>query len=130
VLLVDDNPEFLDVAGEFLCRQLGIEIVGVAHSGRQALEMVHDLEPDVVLMDLSMPEMNGLEATRRIKALSGPPAVVILTLFDTSEIQSFSHAAGADAFLTKSDFVDSLPPLLVRLFPQLKLEPVLSAPGT
>jgi CheY-like chemotaxis protein len=70
-----------------------------------------------------MPEMNGLEATRRIKALAAAPQVVILTLYEGPEFSSFAHAAGADDFITKSEFGDSLMPLIFRRFPGLLSEP-------
>jgi DNA-binding NarL/FixJ family response regulator len=119
ILLADDHREFLEVASRFLADHRGIDVVGSARSGKEAVQMAKDLSPDLVLMDLSMPDLNGLEATRRIKALKPPPMVVMLTLYDAPEIQSCARAAGADHFITKSDFGDSLPPLLVRLFPGL-----------
>ncbi len=118
-LLVDDNPQFLEVAARFLTSHSDIEVVGIAGSGREALLKVHDLNPEVVVMDLSMPEMNGLEATRQIKALPEAPCVVILTLYEGVEIPAFAEEAGADQFVTKSDFGDRLLPELSRLFPKL-----------
>ena len=123
ILLADDHREFLEVASRFLAEHDGIDVVGSAHSGQEAVQMARDLAPDLVLMDLSMPDLNGLEATRRIKALQSPPLVVMLTLYDAPEIQSCARAAGADHFITKSEFGDSLPPLLIRLFPGLSLAP-------
>lgn len=119
ILLADDNPEFLEVAGRFLMDHAGIRVVGSVHSGQEAIEKARELAPDIVLMDLSMPGLNGLEATRRIKAFPQPPQVVMLTLYDAPEIQSFAKAAGADYFITKSEFGASLVPLLERLFPKL-----------
>jgi CheY-like chemotaxis protein len=118
VLLVDDNPEFLEVAANFLAGLDDVHVVGLASSGREALCLVHDLAPDLVLMDLSMPEMNGLEATRRLKRLPLPPHVVIVTLYDGPESAAAAREAGADDFITKSEFGDSLLPLIHRHFPQ------------
>jgi len=124
VLLVDDNPEFLEVAADFLSQHPGMEIVGLARSGRQALQMAAELSPHLVIMDLSMPEMNGLEATRRIKTLPPPaPYVVILTLHEGAEFRSSAQGAGADNFVTKSEFGDLLVPLILHHFPQLQIEP-------
>jgi CheY-like chemotaxis protein len=123
ILLVDDNPEFLKVAAHFLKEHGAVEVVGLAKSGGEAIRKVHDLVPDLVLMDLSMPGINGLEATRQIKALPVAPHVVILTLHDGPEIQSFAQAAGADDFVTKSDFGDYLPPLLARFSPRMESAP-------
>ncbi|MDB6068600.1 MAG: chemotaxis protein CheY [Pedosphaera sp.] len=122
VLLVDDNLGFLQSAADFVSRHPVMEIAGLAHSGREALRMVSEVCPDLVIMDLSMPEMNGLEATRRIKALASPPQVVIVTLYDGPEFCSSAQAAGADQFISKAEFVDSLMPLVFRLFPRLQSE--------
>lgn len=127
ILLVDDNREFLEVAAHFLTGHPGLEIVGLAQSGHAAMELVGALAPDLVIMDMSMPEMNGLVATRRIKARPQPPLVVVLTLYDGPEFAALARAAGADDFLTKSEFGDWLLPLIQRLFPYLKAEPFMNA---
>jgi DNA-binding NarL/FixJ family response regulator len=116
VLLVDDNAEFLDSASHFLTADQRIEIVGRACSARTALEQVPLLKPDLVLMDLSMPEMNGLEATRRLKARPDSPRVIILTLYDHPEYRAAAAAARADGFVAKSDLGNHLLPLINRLF--------------
>jgi DNA-binding NarL/FixJ family response regulator len=115
ILLVDDNPEFLSAASHFLTTDPEIEIVGFANSGRSALEQVKRLEPDVVLMDLAMPDMNGLEATSRIKAQAKAPYVVILTLYDNQEYRAQAMAANANGFIAKSDFGTQLLPLIYAL---------------
>jgi DNA-binding NarL/FixJ family response regulator len=116
ILLVDDNPEFLETAARFLSAGPYIEIVGRALSGRDALEQVALLRPNLVLMDLAMPEMNGLEATRRIKAQPDAPHVVILTLYDNPEYRTVAEAAGADGLVAKSEFGTQLLPLIHKLF--------------
>ncbi len=115
VLLVDDSPAFVQSALRTLALEAGVVVVGCATSGRQALEMVSDLEPDVVLIDLAMPEMNGLEATKRIKALAHPPRVVILTLYDDPEYREAAEAAGADAFVAKADWSRRMPSTIQAL---------------
>jgi DNA-binding NarL/FixJ family response regulator len=116
ILLVDDSAEFLDSASHFLTADPRIEIVGRACSARVALEQVSLLKPDLVLMDLSMPEMNGLEATRRLKARPDSPRVVVLTLYDHPEYRAAAAAARADGFVAKSDLGNHLLPLINRLF--------------
>lgn len=118
ILLVDDNPEFLKAATRSLTANPEIEIVGCADSGRHALEQVTRLKPDLVLMDLAMPEMNGLEATRHIKAQQGAPYVIILTLHDHPEYCALAEAAGADGFISKSEFGTQLLPLIHTLLAQ------------
>jgi DNA-binding NarL/FixJ family response regulator len=116
ILLVDDNPEFLEAAKRFIKSEKQIKIIGTALSGQEAIEKVKELNPDLVLMDLAMPDMNGLEATRQIKKQSSAPHVVILTLHDTPEYREASEAVGADGFVPKSDFGVQLLPLVKVLF--------------
>lgn len=116
ILLVDDSLTFLESATRFLSANERLEIIGRALSGGEALEQVSQLCPDLVLMDLTMPGMNGLEATRRLKARQSAPYVIILTLSDSSEYCAAAVAAGADGFVTKSEFGTALLPLIHSLF--------------
>ncbi len=115
VLLVDDSPEFLEVAADYLSMDPEIKVVGCACSGLDGLRRVAELRPDLVLMDVTMPGMNGLEATRAIKAKESPPRVLILTLYDIPEYRAAAASAGADGFLNKSDFGERLLPLIHSL---------------
>jgi len=81
--------------------QKDIEVVGEAADGREALEQARTLEPDVVLMDIRMPELDGLEATRQLAAVDGGPRVLILTTFDLDEYVYEAMKAGASGFLLK-----------------------------
>jgi DNA-binding NarL/FixJ family response regulator len=117
VLLVDDNVDFLDAAARFLAAKPRIEIVGKTLSGRDAVERTPTLKPDLVLMDLMMPEMDGLEATRLLKQLPDPPAVIVVSLYDDQTFRTATQEAGADAFLTKQVLSKQLMPLLENLFP-------------
>lgn len=114
-LIVDDSPEFLDVANNFLSMEPDIEIVGKALSGKESIDMVDILKPDIVLMDLAMPDINGIEATKRIKEKPNPPYVVILTLYDNPEYRSLAESVNADGFVTKSEFGSKLIPLIQKL---------------
>jgi DNA-binding NarL/FixJ family response regulator len=116
ILLVDDSPEFLQSAERFLAADPDIEVVGCARSGREAIAQVTQLHPDLVLMDLGMPGMNGLEATCRIRARSDAPRVVILTLHDNAEYRVAALAAGAEGYVTKSEFGTALLPFIHVLF--------------
>jgi DNA-binding NarL/FixJ family response regulator len=116
ILLVDDNPGFIKVAARFLSAEPRIKIVGQALSSHDALEQVALLHPDLVLMDVAMPEMSGLEATRHIKLQPGAPRVVILTLHDYPAYRAEARAVGADGFITKSEFGKQLLPLIYELF--------------
>ncbi len=116
IFLVDDSPDFLECAVNFLAADPEIEVVGRASSGRGALEQVPVLKPDLVLMDLTMPEMNGLEATRHLKAQSDGPRVIILTLHDNPEYRAAAEAVRADGFVTKSELGLQLLPAIHALF--------------
>src|ERR1035437_11008033 len=117
VLLVDDNQDFLKAAKRFLRAVPGLELVGEATSGEQAVELSTALHPDLVLMDFAMPGMNGLAATLRIKQQPNVPKVVIVTLHTHSAIRALANEAGADGLPQKEDLVNELPRLLASLFP-------------
>jgi DNA-binding NarL/FixJ family response regulator len=115
ILLVDDSVQFLDVVARTLATVPAVEIVGRALSGRDAVEQVTQLQPDLVLMDVAMPNMNGLEATRHIKAQADAPHIVILTLHDTPEYRAAAEAVGADNFVSKAEFNAQMLPLIRTL---------------
>lgn len=115
ILLVDDSQDFLDAATGTLGADPRLEIVGRALSGPAAVELTTALQPDLVLMDLSMPGMTGLQATQRIKANPEAPRVVILTLHDGPQFRASAEAARADAFVTKSQFEEALLPLIENI---------------
>jgi len=116
VVLVDDNPDFVRTAADFLAQDPGIEIVGLATSGERALDLVADHQVGLVVMDLTMPGMGGLEATRRLKAGHPAPLVIILSLHDDEAYRHRARQAGADGFIAKSEFGEELLPLIRRLF--------------
>lgn len=106
ILLVDDSPEFLKSASTLLARDNRVIVVGHASSGLEALEMVSKHRPDLVLMDLTMPTMNGLDATRAIRKLPSSPPVIILTLHDNHEYIAAARDSGAIGFISKADFTN------------------------
>lgn len=118
ILLVDDSPAFLESAERFLAADPTLRIVGQALSGQEGIELARGLQPDLVLMDIRMPDMSGLEAARQIKAMSKPPRVIILTLYDNAEYRAQAEAIGTDGFVAKSDFGHQLLPLIHQLFTQ------------
>ncbi|HVF10002.1 MAG TPA: response regulator transcription factor [Abditibacteriaceae bacterium] len=115
ILLVDDSPAFRMGAKLFLTSDPGYEIVGQASSGADAIQQVSQLHPDLVLMDLKMPGMDGLEATRRIKTQPGAPNIVIVSLHDNSAYVEAAANAGADGFVSKAEF-SALFPVLCDMF--------------
>lgn len=116
VLLVDDQELFRAGVGVILDAQPGIQVVGQAADGRQAVEAVARLEPDVVLMDIRMPELDGVEATRQIcapeqaAARSKPVRVVVLTTFNLDDRAATAIRYGASGFLLK----DATPAMLAE----------------
>lgn len=101
VLIVDDHTLVRDGIRSLLALTADIEIVGEAADGREALEKVRQLLPDIVLMDLAMPIMGGLEATRRIRREFPATKVLALTQYDDSEYVIPVIEAGARGFVTK-----------------------------
>jgi DNA-binding NarL/FixJ family response regulator len=101
VLIADDQRVVREGLSMVLGLMPDVEIVGTAHDGEEALALVAQLQPDVVLMDLRMPRCDGVEATRRLAAAAMPTKVVVLTTYadDHSVIQALR--AGASGFLTK-----------------------------
>jgi DNA-binding NarL/FixJ family response regulator len=115
VLLVDDHEGFINAAVRHLRRLDWVDIVGSAGNGIEAIAQCEALRPDVVLMDLAMPEMGGLQATRLIKAQDAPPFVVIASHFDDAEHREHALRAGADAFVSKLSYIHDVMPLLEKL---------------
>ena len=115
VLLVDDHEGFINAAVRHLRRLDWVNIVGSAGNGIEAIAQCESLRPDVVLMDLAMPEMGGLQATRLIKAQDAPPYVVIASHFDDAEHREHALRAGADAFVSKLSYIHDVMPLLEKL---------------
>ena len=112
VLLVDDHALFREGLAALLSTQEGIEIVGEAASGEEALEKARELLPDVILMDILMPGMGGLGATRKIKEEMPHTRVVILTVSEEEEDLFEAIKAGAEGYLLKTvksrDLIDML----------------------
>jgi DNA-binding NarL/FixJ family response regulator len=101
ILIVDDHSLFRDGLRSLLTAQ-GHEVVGEARNGREALELVPRLAPDVVLMDVSMPDMNGIEATRLLRAEKPDVKVVILTASEDDANLFDAVKAGAQGYLLKN----------------------------
>ena len=116
VLLVDDSREFLDSASGFLAQDPRVLVVGRARDGQEGLRLAKEVAPDLVLMDLAMPVMDGLTATRAVKAWPTPPRIVILTLHDDPEYRRRADDAGADGFICKADFSEAVPAVIDALF--------------
>ncbi len=110
VAVIDDQAMVRQGFGALLGAQPDITVVGSADDGAEAVELVRRARPDVVLMDIRMPRMNGLEATRQVMAMPGldHPRVVILTTFDADEYVFSALRAGASGFLLKDATAEDL----------------------
>jgi DNA-binding NarL/FixJ family response regulator len=112
VVIVDNSREFLDVAERALRRYPSVDVAGRAASGAEAVALAARLHPDLILLDIAMPGLNGLEAARLMKASPEPPRVVLVTLHDEPGYRAAAEAAGCDGFIAKSELRDGL----ARLF--------------
>jgi two-component system, NarL family, response regulator DegU len=114
VLAVDDSPAFLNTLCTFLEGDPIFEIVATAHDGKEALSAVERWHPQVVLMDLQMPKMNGLEATSALHQLYPELTVIILTAHDLPTLRDACIQHGAYGFVTKAQLGRQLPDLLAN----------------
>ena len=116
-VVVDDSPFVLKTLSSFLGLRHDFQLVGTATDGRHAVRRVAEMQPDLVLMDLQLPGINGLEATRQIKARSRAPAVIMFTADDTPECRAAASAAGTDGFVGKQHLFRQLRAALRKVFP-------------
>jgi DNA-binding NarL/FixJ family response regulator len=117
VLLVDDDPVFRELLAFVLRTHRGAELVGQASDGVEGVELAGKLRPDVVLMDLRMPRMDGFEATRRILATVDGPRVLVVSSSSWHEDIERAREAGAAGYVSKDRAVAELPDELERLRP-------------
>jgi two-component system, NarL family, nitrate/nitrite response regulator NarL len=82
-------------------------VCGEAENGQEAIDLVLELKPDLVVLDLSMPVMNGLQATARIRQLAPSTKILVFSMHDSSQVEHGALTAGADAFLTKGASTDT-----------------------
>lgn len=101
LLLVDDDPLVRSALALMLGGQRDLVVVGEAGDGEEAVRRVAEHHPDVVLMDIRMPRLDGVEATRALHARPSPPRVIVLTTFDADDYVLGALGAGADGFLLK-----------------------------
>lgn len=109
IIIVDDD-DIVRIGLRTILNDLGrYEVVGEAANGRDAVRLARKLEPDMVLMDVGMPTMNGIDATKRIKSAVGKTKIIALSLHDDSRFVTQMLDAGASGFLPKQGAVEELP---------------------
>ena len=105
VLIVDDHPTFRRAARRVLARLPGFDVVGEAGTGEQSIQAARLLRPDLVLMDIHLPDISGLEASRRILGEAKErPVVFLLSTYEAAEYASQTAGCGATAYLAKAEF--------------------------
>lgn len=114
-VLVDDYPPLLAALASLLRTYSRIEIVGRANNGKDGLKLAEEQQPDLVLVDFSMPDIDGVAVTRRLKAGPKPPKVVVMSFHAEPEYRDMAMHAGADAYLVKTELYHELVPLLERI---------------
>jgi two-component system, NarL family, response regulator LiaR len=124
LFLVDDDAGFRETLRQLLTQRKEAVILCEAGDGEEAVRLAGTLHPDVVLMDLAMPRMNGLEATRHLKALRSDLVVIILTVHDDEAYRRTALAAGAEAFLVKKTLGVDLWPTLDRVLGGSQRQPL------
>ena len=144
VLVADDQPLVRSGFRMILDARDDLELVGEAATGREALELARELDPDVILMDVRMPEVDGIEATRRLVAAGARARILVLTTFDLDEYVYAAIRAGASGFLLKdvqpAELVDAIrvvsagnslfgPTATQRLLDRFAREPEAAAPS-
>jgi DNA-binding NarL/FixJ family response regulator len=101
VLVVDDQTPFRTAAKAVLRRLDGFELAGEASSGSEAIELVDRLHPELVLMDINMPQMNGIEATRQIVAAHPGTVVILCSTYSLSDLPADAGSSGAAGYVNK-----------------------------
>jgi DNA-binding NarL/FixJ family response regulator len=105
VLLVDDQAPFRMAARAVVEMSDGFEVVGEAETGEASVDMARELRPDLVLMDVNLPGIDGLEATRRILGEASPVVVLLLSTYEAGDYASKAAECGAAAYIPKSEFL-------------------------
>ena len=114
VVVADDHPTIAVAVGRML--RPCCEIVACVSNGNEAIGAVSRFRPDVLVVDLIMPDMNGLEVCRRVKQVAPETDIVVVTAFDDTNVQATAFQSGAAAFLHKFSITETLEPTIQRLF--------------
>lgn len=128
VVIVDDNPMILNTLDEVISSEAGLSVIGRADNGKDAIDMIKDTQPDVVLLDLVMPQMDGITVVENIKkktSMLKNPAFIILSAVGGEQMTEEAFQAGANYFLMKPFDKD----ILVNKIRRIGKRPVRPVPG-
>lgn len=117
IVLADDSPDMRAMLRIMLRLRRGLEVVGEASDGLEALRLVHECAPDAVLLDIAMPNMDGLEVATRLRAVAPEVKIIMLSAYSEKKMAGAALEAGADAYVEKSASHDVLFAHIARLFP-------------
>ena len=112
ILVADDFEPWRTFVRQVLARCKSFEVIGEATSGLEAVQKAEELRPDLILLDISMPELNGIEAARRIRAIVPESKILFLTLLRSSDIAREALDAGAQGYVIKTDAESELLPAI------------------
>jgi DNA-binding NarL/FixJ family response regulator len=104
VLVVDDHESFRRVAAAVVEVTGGFVLVGSVGSAEESFAAAEATEPDLILMDINLPGIDGIEATRKLRAMARPPVVILLSTYDEADIGAPARECGAAAYIAKSAF--------------------------
>ena len=116
VLVVDDEDRLRQMATGLLQSEADIQVVGEAANGRTAVDLNHALCPDVIVMDIAMPQLNGLEATKLIRKETPWAKIIIITAMAADPYRRAAMDVGASAFLSKGSLYNDLVPMIQSIF--------------
>jgi DNA-binding NarL/FixJ family response regulator len=108
IVLADDHPITREGIKKFLINSVGIELIGEAEDGEEALKMAEELSPDVLLLDMEMPKLKGLEVAKRLKENKSPVRILALSTYDDKQYIYGVLAAGASGYLTKEEVPENI----------------------
>ena len=128
VLLVDDNPAFLRTATFFLEQCGEMTVVGAVTDGQEALDRVHDLDPDIVLLDLVMPGMTGWQVIARLRAERPEIGIIAMSVWEIDSYRQAAIEAGADEFVSKAVISTELMPAIWRVLQMVQSRRKVASP--
>lgn len=117
-IIIDDNRKFLQRIENILSSEGSIEVVGEAYNGLEAIKLCKESRPDLVIMDIRMPLMDGIQAAKILKDKFPAIKVIILTVFDFKEYRDASINAGTNGYVLKKKMYTDLLPKIYQLFQQ------------